>query len=143
MNTRAVFSIILLLGLLTQTGYTADPPQISVHHLKDILREQGFSGSLKGYVRFTNLGVFGCGTQKYRIFYFVWAETRPDGNPGHGQQRIVLIDDQEKYVGSYLIDDPPVKVTRDAIIFSYDEKDGNEIRCVDNSLPNGMYTLEK
>lgn len=138
MNIKAGFPLILLFVLLSQSIFAADPPTISVRHLKSILRKQGFSGALDKDASFRSLGVFNCGPHKYRIFYFDWAETRADGRPGHGQQRIVIIGAGEKYLGSYWINDPPMKVMRDLILISGDvANDKDEIRCAGGELPNG------
>ncbi len=143
MNAKMILPMILTLLSSPQMGLATDPPQLSVRQLRSILREQGFSGALDRDASFKNLGVFSCGDQKYRIFYFVWAETRPDGSPGHGQQRIVIIGAGDKYIGSYWIDDPPVKVTRNSILLSNDPNDKDEIRCEDGELPNDRHPLGK
>jgi hypothetical protein len=136
-STKAVFAVVQLLIFSLQAGFAAGPPTISVRHLKTILRDQGFSGALDKDTSFKNLGVFACGPNEYRIFYFVWSETRPDGSPGHGQQRIIIVGAGEKYIGSYWINDPPLKVMRDVILVSGDvANDQDEIRCVHGELPN-------
>jgi len=135
MKARLVCLFALLFGLAPLGNIAAEKSPISVQHLKSLLRNQGFSGALDGDVTFTYLGVFECGTEEYRIFYFVWTQTRPRGVDPHGQQRLVLIGNKERYAGSYMIYDRPTKVEHNAIIFPYSVKDGNEIRCEEGVLP--------
>jgi hypothetical protein len=135
MKARLICMFAVLFGLATLGGLAAEKPPISVQHLKNLLRNQGFSGALKGDIAFTYLGDFACGTEEYRLFYFVWVQTRPRGVNPHGQQRIVLIGSGERYAGSYVISDRPVKINHDVLIFPYDAKDGNEIRCEQGGIP--------
>jgi hypothetical protein len=149
MKARLVCLFALLLGFAPMGSVAAEKSPISVQHLKSLLRNQGFTGALEGDVTFTFLGDIACGTEKYRVFYFVWTQTRPRGVAMHGQQRLILIGKRERYAGSYLINDRPTKVEHNAIIFPYDAKDGNEIRCEQGVLPEdallggGGGTLEK
>ncbi len=135
MKAGLVCLFAVLLGLAPLAGVAAEKSPVSVHRLKGLLRSQGFTGALEGDVTFTYFGVIACGTEEYRVFYFVWTQTRPRGVDPHGQQRIVLIGSDERYAGSYLINDRPAKVEHNAIIFPYDAKDGNEIRCEQGFLP--------
>jgi hypothetical protein len=135
MKSRLVCLFALLLSLAPPGGLAAEKSPISVQHLKSLLRNQGFGGALEGDVSFTYLGEFACGMEEYRVFYFVWTQTRPRGVAMHGQQRLILIGNKEQYAGSYMINDPPTKVEHNAIIFPYPAKDGNEIRCEEGALP--------
>ena len=98
-----------------ERGTAKEPLKMSVPHLKNILRQQGFSGSLKGDVRFKDLGAVGCGKARYRVFYFNWAEVRPGGNPGHGLQRLLFIGPGDRYAGSFEVEDPPLRVKGNVI----------------------------
>jgi hypothetical protein len=109
------------------------PPRMSVQHLKNVLRQQGFTGSLKGDIAFKDLGPLGCGTDEYRVFYFSWAEMRPGGIPGHGQQRLLLIGAGERYLGSFEIEDPPLKVKFNMIEFSHNPEDVAHVHCEDGA----------
>ncbi len=135
MKARLVCLCALLIGLMPQAGIPAEKSPILVQHLKSLLRNQGFSGALLGDVTFTYLGVFECGTEEYRVFYFVWTQTRPRGVSMHGQQRLILIGNKERYAGSYMINDRPTKVEHNTILFPYPERDGNEIHCEEGILP--------
>jgi len=139
MKAKPVCLFALLFGLTALGGVAAEKSPISVQHLKSLLRNQGFSGALEGDVTFTYLGEFGCGTEEFRVFHFVWTQTRPHGVAMHGQQRLILIGNKERYAGSYVINDRPTKVESNAIKFTYDAKNGNEIRCEEGSLPEAAW----
>jgi len=139
MKARLVCLLALLFGLIPLGGVAAEKPPISVQHLKSLLHNQGFSGALVGDVVFTYLGEFPCGAEEYRVFYFVWTQTRPRGVARHGQQRLILIGNKERYAGSYMINDRPTEVGQNAILFPYDAKDGNEIRCDQGVLPKEAF----
>jgi hypothetical protein len=135
MKARLVCLFALLFGLAPIAGVAAEKSPIPLRHLKSLLHNQGFSGALAGDVTFNYLGKFVCGAEEFRVFYFVWTQTRPRGVAMHGQQRLILVGDKERYAGSYMINDRPTKVEQDTIIFPYDAKDGNEIRCKEGVLP--------
>lgn len=133
MRVIALF-FLFVFAALPALSVPVAPPALSKQHLLQLLHKQGFSGPLKGGdIELKNLGLLTCSEESYRVYYFSWAEIRPGGRPGHGQQRLVFIGAGERYAGSYEIEDPPVRVHGDAILLSYDTND--EIRCVNGALP--------
>jgi hypothetical protein len=109
-----------------------------------LLAQQGFSGALEGKIAIKRLGVFHCGSRTLEILYHSWEESNPPGKAIHAAYRIVFLENGNKYVGQYMVQDPPVKITRTEIVFGYPEGDGNIIECEGDSLPkevtlNGEY----
>lgn len=135
MKVGRIYIFFLLLVLVPLQLLAANDPPFSVSYLKRLLKKQGFDGALTGDVTFTYLGDIACGKEEYHAYYFVWTQTRPRGVDPHGQQRIVLVGSSERYAGSYVIADPPTSIEHNSILFPYDTKDGNEIRCDADGLP--------
>lgn len=107
-------------------------------NLKKTLASQGFSGQLTGKVHFTLLGDLACNTQKFRAFYYEWEESNPPGKAIHAQYRVLLIDMRGNYTGSYVVEDRPVRVTPNALVFPYEERLGNKIQCDADGWPESV-----
>lgn len=72
-----------------------------------------------------------CGENSYRVYYFNWTEIRPGGRPGHGQQHLIWMGPGQVYAGHYEIEDPPLKVASNEIIFADHNK--GDLRCEEKS----------
>ena len=121
--------------LLLSASIFAQTPRTSTSTLRHLLAQQGFSGALEGKIAIKRLGVFHCGSRPLEVFYHSWEESNPPGKAIHAAYRIVFLENGNKYVGQYKVQDPPVKITRTAIVFGYPEGDGNTIECEGDSLP--------
>jgi hypothetical protein len=121
--------------LLLSAGMFAQAPRTATGTLKQLLAKQGFSGALEGKIAIKRLGVFHCGSRTLEVFYHSWEESNPPGKAIHAAYRIVFLEDGNKYVGQYMVQDPPTKITRTAIVFNYPEGDGNTIACDGDDLP--------
>jgi len=128
---KASFFCLLLLS----TGIFAQTPRTSTSTLRHLLAQQGFSGALEGKIAIKRLGVFHCGSRPLEVFYHSWEESNPPGKAIHAAYRIVFLENGNKYVGQYMVQDPPVNITRTAIVFDYPEGYGNTIECEGESLP--------
>jgi len=132
MNARIFCMLVLSASLFAQT------PRTSTSTLKQLLAQQGFTGALEGKITIKRLGVFNCGSRTLEVFYHTWEESHPPGKAIHAAYRIVFLEDGDKYVGQYMVQDPPTKITRTAIVFGYPASDENTIQCEGNSLPVGV-----
>lgn len=128
---KASFFYLLILS----TSVFAQPPRTSTRTLKHLLAQQGFSGALEGKIAIKRLGVLRCGSRTLEVFYHSWEESHPPGKAIHAAYRIVFLENGNKYVGQYKVQDPPTKITRTAIVFDYPAGDGNNIECEGDSLP--------
>jgi hypothetical protein len=137
MKARICFLLLLSASVFAQT------PRTSTSTLKQLLAQQGFSGALEGKIAIKRLGVFHCGSRTLEVFYHSWEQSNPPG-ARHAAYRIIFLEDGNKYIGQYRVQDPPTKITRTAIVFEYPAGDGNTIECEGDSLPdevslNGEY----
>ncbi|HEX8813481.1 MAG TPA: hypothetical protein VF742_15945 [Terracidiphilus sp.] len=107
-------------------------------NLKKTLAEQGFSGMITGKVHFTRLGDLACNAQKFHAFYYEWEESNPPGKAIHFQARVLLINMRGDYAGSYVIEDRPVRITHNALVFPYEERLGNKIQCDADGWPESV-----
>ena len=121
--------------LILSTSVFAQSPRTSTRTLKHLLAQQGFSGALEGKIAIKRLGVLRCGSRTLEVFYHSWEESHPPGKAIHAAYRIVFLENGNKYVGQYKVQDPPTKITRTAIVFDYPAGDGNNIECEGDSLP--------
>ena len=128
------YSAMLLLSctLFAQSNHGSE------WNLKKTLASQGFSGQLTGKVHFSRLGDLACNAHTFRVFYYEWEETNPPGKAIHFQSRVLLIDAHGNYIGSYVIEDRPVRVTPNALVFPYEESSGNKIQCDEDSWPESV-----
>jgi hypothetical protein len=121
--------------MLFSATILAQQPHTSTSSLKHLLAQQGFSGSLEGKITIKRLGVFHCGSRPLEVFYHTWEQSNPPGKAIHSAYRIVFLENGNKYVGQYKVQDPPTKITRTAIVFGYPTSDGNSISCEGDNLP--------
>ena len=121
--------------LIFSASVFAQTPRTSTSTLKHLLAQQGFSGALEGKIAIKRLGVFHCGSRPLEVFYHTWEESHPPGKAIHAAYRIVFLENGNKYVGQYKVQDPPTKTTRTAMVFDYPARDGNTIECEGDSLP--------
>jgi hypothetical protein len=121
--------------LLLSVSVFAQTPRTPTSTLKQLLARQGFSGALEGKIAIKRLGVFHCGSRSREVFYHSWEQSNPPGKAIHAAYRIIFLEDGNKYVGQYRVQDPPTKITRTAIVFDYPAGDGNTIECKGDSLP--------
>ena len=110
----------------------------SQKQLVRLLSQQGFSGPLKGDVHLTELGSLVCGGNTYRVIYHEWHESSPPGEAIHASHHVVLLRDGTHYVGSYIVEERPVRMTSAAIVFDYPENLGNTISCKDDRPANNV-----
>ncbi|HKO19383.1 MAG TPA: hypothetical protein VJU82_10910 [Acidobacteriaceae bacterium] len=101
------------------------------HSLKQQLSRDGFSGPLTGRIKFTRIGLLECGERQYRAFYYEWEQSQPLGKAIHAHSRLLFLDDAGRYLGSYSVEDRPIRLTIHSIVFAYTEQMGNRIRCSD------------
>lgn len=124
--------------LVLSTSIFAQTPRTSSRTLKQLLAQQGFSGALDGKIAIERLGVFHCGSRPLEVFYHSWEESHPPGKAIHAAYRIVFLENGNKYLGQYKVQDPPAKVTRTGVIFDYPKRGGNKIECDGDSLPQSL-----
>ena len=118
--------------------FAAKKPSLSVSQLKSILGKQGFTGMLNSEAHFSELGILACGSKQYEVFYYEWYETHPPGRAIHAQYRIVFIENDSTYIGSYVVQDRPKIISRDAVEFDCAESDGNRLQCSADGLPDSL-----
>jgi hypothetical protein len=123
--------LCLLSGLLAAETSAPTPTQI-----RSVLKKQGFSGLLNRDASISRLGKLDCSGTTFSIYYYNWGDSKP---PHHGNQRIILLDSSNHYLGFYFVSDPPSRVTREALFFNYLDADGNVIRCDKNGLPASVH----
>jgi hypothetical protein len=144
--TQFAFVIALCLSFDPSRSIAQSGSQM---RLVQLLSKQGFSGPLKGEMRFSEMGNLLCGGNSYRVIYHEWYESNPPGKAIHGSHRLVLLKDGTRYVGSYVVEERPIEMTPATVRFDYPANLGNTISCKDGRLPtnvllNGMnQALEK
>jgi hypothetical protein len=128
---------ILRIGfvLLICSGLSAQTENLDLRHLKNILQKQGFTGALEGKVHFSRLGNLKCNSETYEVIYHEWEQSHPAG-ARHAAYRVLFIDKQNQYIGSYRVPERPLSVTLQKIRFNFSEKQGNTIRCDSEGLPD-------
>jgi|ERR1017187_6126952 hypothetical protein len=124
--------LIALLLFFQITGFTQSTDQGA---LKRLLAKGGFSGELNGKVRLTQLGTIQCGQTGYAVIYYEWEESNPPGAAIHATQRVLFLGGDRHYVGSYSVDDRPLKIAPASILFDYLQALGNVIKCSRTQLP--------
>ena len=126
-STTTVAVILALFALLAGRDCLAQGnPQSNV---REQLSKQGFSGPLTGKVHIDELGSLHCGSQVYRVLFWSWEESNPPGEAVHAAHRLIFFD-ADRYIGSYSVEDRPIKLAGDSIQFSYPEDLGNRISCL-------------
>jgi len=135
MKTGRLFGLVLLLGFAPTVACPAKKLPISVSQLKSILAKQGFSGTVRGDVHFSNFGILPCGSNRYQVFYYEWYESHPPGLAIHAQYRVLFIRNDNSYVGSYVVQDRPMRISGNSLIFEYPGNLGNRIQCDADGLP--------
>jgi hypothetical protein len=123
--------------LVLSVSMLAQAPRTSTKTLKQLLAQQGFSGALEGKIAIRRLGVLHCGSRTLEVFYHSWEQSNPPG-ARHAAYRIVFLEDGNKYIGQYRVQDPPTKITRTSIIFDYPATEGNTVECEGDSLPEEL-----
>ena len=126
------------IAMLFSATILAQQPHTSTSSLKQLLDQQGFSGALEGKIAIKRLGVFHCGSRTLEVFYHTWEESNPPGKAIHAAYRIFFLENGNKYIGQYMVQDPPTKITRTAIVFGYPASDGNSIACDGDNLPESV-----
>jgi hypothetical protein len=116
----AVVLTLLLLGWASHASAQAGGRE----NLKHLLAKQGFSGLLTGDIRLSELGNLACNGKTYRVVYYEWYESHPRGEAIHASFRLLLLDGGTRYVGSYIVEDRPTKVTPISIVFDYPRQAG-------------------
>jgi hypothetical protein len=129
MKARIIFLLLLSASVIAQT------PRTPTSTLKQLLARQGFSGALEGKIAIKHLGFFHCGSRTLEVFYHTWEETNPPGKAIHAAYRIIFLEDGNKYVGQFKVQDAPTKITRKVIVFDYPASSGNTIECEGDRLP--------
>jgi hypothetical protein len=113
----------------------AVPGQSKQLPLRTLLKRQGFTGTFQPDVEFTPLGRLQCQSKTLRVIYYVWTDAHPISRLAiHAQQRLILIDGN-RYVGSYVLDDRPIAVRDNKILFGPMKYSGDEISCGVDGLP--------
>jgi len=129
---RYLTTMAILFGLTLP----AQQPEMVPLHWKRLLAQQGFSGALEGKVNLVRVGTLPCGAQRLRIFFYSWEESDRPGEAIHANYRVVFLENENKYVGSYVVADRPSKVTGNELRFDYPAKFGNAISCDHQALPS-------
>ncbi|MDE3201048.1 MAG: hypothetical protein KGN79_09010 [Acidobacteriota bacterium] len=130
---------ILLTALAPIIVIAAKDPSISVNQLKDVLSKQGFTGMLNDEAHFSKIGFLTCGVDRYQVFCYEWSESHQPSLAIHAQYRVLFVENGSKYVGSYVVQDHPKKISHDAVIFRPAGRDSNEIKCGANGLPGKVF----
>lgn len=108
--------------------------------IRRILSSQGFTGKLAGKISFTKLGDIVVGSIRYQVFYYTWEESNPPGAAIHASYRIILLQDPDKYIGSYSVEGSPKRLGLSSIQIDYPESLGNTI-IFDKSGPPSQVLL--
>ena len=101
--------------------------------VKQTLKNGGFSGALDRKAKISKVGSLRSDKAVVTFFYY----EREFGNK-RLTQRLIAIKDG-KYLGMYAVNDPPVRVTENAVCFSYPSADGNCIVLSHGDLPDDTY----
>jgi len=103
--------------------------------IKSALANQGFSGVLTGKIEINELGVIAIGNTQYHIFYYSSEGSKHPGEAIHASYRIILMTGNNMYLGSYIVEDQPTRLTHNSILFGYTEDLGNTIDFDKNGPP--------
>jgi hypothetical protein len=108
---------------------------IGIDAVRESLATQGFTGTLSGKVKITNVGIISTGGKKYQIFYYRWEESCPAGLAIHSSQRLIVITGTHQYLGSYSIGDRPSGFRGSSVLFAFPDIEGNRITFGKNGPP--------
>ena len=115
---RSRANIALLLSVILVCGAAG---AASTHRKRDLIRilqQQGFSGALTGDIHFTPLGTLHCRSRDLQAIYFEWyGPAQPSSHRAH--YRVLLLDDRDRYLGSYVVQGRPKSVGRGSIVLDH------------------------
>jgi len=106
---------------------------VSAGNIQSILKSGGFTGVLDGTEKIKEVGKINENGMRITFFYY----EREFGNQ-RLTQRLIAIGDG-KYIGMYPINDPPIRVSRNAICFPYEHAEGDCITMVNGRMPKKSY----
>lgn len=127
---KQLAAVLTILFLLLSVGCHADDErQGSVLSISEILTSGGFSGILDKASSIQEVGSIESGEKKFDIYYYA----REFSNQRLTQRLLVV--EGGKYLGMYALNDKPIKIEGDKILFPYAEENGNSISIVDGKVP--------
>jgi len=138
----ATRSLLVLAFSLTMSAQSAFGSQscnrLSNSHLLLLLRSQGFTSSTDSGTKLVYIGrVAEKSGECFAIYFYNHINIHPAKIP-HGLQKLIVMENGEKYVGSYLLsmDDPIPVVVNSDLRFDLPAKIGNRIHFGPNGPPH-------
>ena len=99
------------------------------------LQEQGFSGQLDKGATIEFIGPVGNGKTKINTYYYDF--TNPESR--HGNHRLIILDLRCRYLGSYAVNEKPLSVEGNKIVFRDTGIPGNLVEFSGDSLPDRIW----
>jgi hypothetical protein len=124
---------LYVVGIFLSPALLISQP-VNADQLRSQLKQQGFTGVIDGDIKLADLGNIKCGKESLQVIYYEWTEGHSLGLAIHQSKRILFMSDR-KYLGSYPIDDAPMKVSGTAVLFNYSTDRGHIITCSGDRLP--------
>lgn len=130
------FIVISYLAIASQAGWSANSRTTEIWQA---LRAGHFTGVLNHDVTVKSVGTISVGKIKYALDYYNWEETEAEavGVP-HASHRLLIFEKHNqgiRYLGSYSLEDPPLRVKDNRVLFDYPADWGNTITIDKNGPP--------
>jgi len=131
-----VFSIFSVAVIASQPSWPASVGTTKIWHA---LRAGHFTGVLDHDVKLRLVGTISVGKTRYALAYYGWEQTEREaiGYP-HATHRLLVFEKTDKglsYLGSYDINDPPLGVKNNRVIFDYPADGGNTVTFDEKGPP--------
>jgi hypothetical protein len=98
------------------------------------LNNSSFSGIVDKDVTISSLGSIKNKSSELNVYVY-----KREFSTHRLARRLIFISNDYQYHGMYSIDDDPISLSEDSILFNYDSNLGNVIRLEDSGLPKKIY----
>jgi len=99
------------------------------------LQLQGFTGQLDKGAPIKSIGAIDNGRIKVSVYFYDFVN--PESN--HGNHRILILDQQCNYLGSYAVNERPLYAMDNKIVFRDTGIPGNVVEITGSSLPKQIW----
>lgn len=130
MRMRSTSVAAVVVACCSAQALSCAASDASLEKIIPILRRGGFSSSTDSGAKLSHVGDIRFGRVAYEIYFYNHTNIHPTGDP-HGVQKLVIIENGRKYIGSYVVNAEPVRVVGREVKFKPLFESGGE-------CPGGM-----
>jgi hypothetical protein len=134
-----LFSFFFVFSWLT-TAYGTSGLEFDRGDVFRLLRAGGFSGVLNQKVEIKKIGVVAIKDSCLNLFSYVLTSESKGGTMGarHMTKRLLVLSNTE-YLGMYAIDDLPIRLDGNTLLFPGEKDEGNSITFTEEVPPKTIY----